>query len=110
MQFIVKFNPAPPAAGKTFWKLKVTISPSSGGSIEKLVDPSVVQSTAVLQPDGSYDVPVTIDNVPVGNFSGVAVALDTFSQPMGSSYSFSGNVPLNQGVWFPQPVGFTAAP
>ena len=105
MQVNVKFTPTPPVSGKTFWKLKVTLSPSSGGTRIGEASAAQVQSQATLQEDGSYLVPVTIDNVPVGNYTGVAVALDTFDQPLGTAYSFSGNVPLNQGVWFPQPTG-----
>lgn len=105
MQFNVKFNPVPPAAGKTFWKLQGTLTPSSGGTLKGEVMAAAVQSTAQLQEDGSYLVPMTIDNVPVGNYTLVVEALDTFGARMGSAYTTTGSVPLNQGVWFPQPNG-----
>jgi hypothetical protein len=106
MQVTLKFTPTPPPAGKTFSKLRVILTDAGGAERKVDLTQAQVQASAQPQPDGSYLLPVTIENVAVGPYTVISQAFDQNNSGYGTTASGTGTVSLADGVWYPAPVSF----
>ncbi len=106
MQVTLKFSAAPPPSGSTFDHLKVVLTDAAGALKTVNVSQAQIASDAVLQPDGTYLLPVTFTNVGVGPYTVTAQAINSGGIPFGPIASGSGTVSLTEGVWYASPTAF----
>jgi hypothetical protein len=102
----LNFTPAPPPAGKAFKALRVKVTDAGGASQQQDLIAASIQAAAVVQPDGSYNLPVTFSGVAVGPYTVTAQSLDTMNALYGPIATGGGVVSLTDGAWYPAPVSF----
>jgi hypothetical protein len=101
----VNFVAAPPPNNTNFKLLRVKLTDAGGALFQQEILKADVTANAVLQPDGSYSLPVTFSGVGVGPYTITAQAASDIG-PFGPIASGSGTVSLADGVWYASPTSF----
>jgi hypothetical protein len=108
-QVVLKFSPTPPPQGKSFNKLRVTLTDASNTPRVSDIGAGTLKAGAQLQADGSYQYVMptaSFQSVAAGPYSIQAVPMDSMDQPMAAPVSGTGNVSLDDGMWMPAVIAF----
>lgn len=94
VRLLVTLKLSPLAAGLLVASIAVSLTDSAGAAHSAAINPADLSDDGTGQAVASVDVP---DDVPAGDFSGSAQAVDASGANVGDAATFSGTVPAGTG-------------